>query len=368
MSEDNAVKAASNAQSRFEMNRDGAQPSLDIEALQQAQAADLQAKGEAEVKPEEVKPTAPETDSSFLDKKIKRKASDWDAMKTKHKTELAALQAQLEGLRNGSNSEFETLKKERDEYQQLLRQTNIERDPAFQQKFQTQIDTAIDWAKKAAGEHGEALSDLLKSPASSFRDAKIDELLGSLDSTSARRVQASLQHIEQTEIAKAAEIQSNLANWDQQQVELATQRDRETAEKNAMMQSNFEREMKTWEQEHFAYAKIEGDDEHNAKVEEAKQWAQKAISGELDPELMPKYALQFGATKMLYERLESLQGENESMRAEIEAIRNATPGDGVESTIEDSKMQGHFGQRDYDSRFISALEAAQKTDQQGKGW
>src|SRR5881394_3657329 len=219
----------------------------------------------------------------------------WDAMKSKHAEELGSVRSQLDQLKGelaaaksaGDPEEVKAIRQQLKQYQEILRDVAIERDPGFRSKYETQEKAAKEAAKLAAGEQGDKLEKLLGHPNSPWRDEQLNKLVEDLPAAAQRRVNAALQKLEQIDIDRSGEIAVRRQTFDEKQSAIMTQqKERETAQAQQMTVS-FDSTQKEWtkaETGHPLLVPIEGDKEHNERVGQLLALAKHTYMGELSAE------------------------------------------------------------------------------------
>jgi hypothetical protein len=273
--------------------------------------------------------------------KGEKASQQWDAMKAKHTEEVTQLRAQLDLLnkevstaRNGGTPEFETLRKERDKYKEILRDVAIERDPEFVQTFSTREKAAVDAATQAAGDKGDKLAKLLSAPNSPWRDEQINKLVEDLPASSQRRINAALSVIEQVDVERTAEVARRRATFNDKQSALMTQQKERDAVRQKEMKTAFDETTKQWRERNPFFQEKKGDDAHNAKVMESIRLAEAIYNGEMTAEetAMASYWAA-GGPRFLEGWQEALK-RAEKAEAALDKLRGVEPPGGKEGAAE----------------------------------
>jgi hypothetical protein len=299
----------------------------------------------------------------------------WDALKTKHAEETAALKiqidaakAELAAAKAAGSPDVENLKAELTKYREILRDVAIERDPEFKQRFSARQEAAINAAKIAAGEHAGKLESLLKLPSSQWRDEQINTIVDALPQSSQRRVNAALGVLEQIDVQRETEIAERRSTFDAKQSALmAGQKEQQTAVQKKM-QSAFDTTLKEWtdpQKGHPFFIKRDGDDEHNKAVDEDLGLAKAIFSGDLSPEELSSAAL----WAALGPRSLKIAQQERDLRIKAEKaldkLRGAQPGDGINGSPSgetDDESAPAPGSPEYLSWINKRLKEAQAVD------
>lgn len=338
---------------------------MDTSALKQAQAKDAATKsGKAAVDPDgtphgqdydpkegwdsiakqDAKPIVPNlpTQEEWRPKGEKA-GKQWDDLKAKHTTEAAALKAEVERTKaelaaardNGDPEEVKSIKAQLKQYQELIREVAIERDPGFKQKFEPREKTAIDAAKLAAGDKGAKLETLLKSPSSPWRDEQINAIKDELSDSSKMRIDSALRMLDQIDLEKQSEIAVQRSQFEHKHAATVSQQREQQAARMKEFSSSFESTLKEWTDPaagHPFLIERSGDEAYNKEVAASKALAsnlhQSFIKGEMEPADFAKAMLHVAvAERTLKASQEYLKRAEKAERA-LAKIRGAQPGDG----------------------------------------
>lgn len=299
----------------------------------------------------------------------------WDALKTKHAEETAALKIQLDQAKaeltaakaNGS-PDVENLKSELTKYREILRDVAIERDPEFKQRFAARQEAAINAAKIAAGEKSAKLEALLKSPSSQWRDEQINSLVEDLPASSQRRVNAALGILEQIDVQRETEIAERRATFDQKQSSLFTQQKEQQTKIQQDMVKTFDATLKEWtdpQKGHPFFIEREGDAEHNAGVKEGVALAKAIFSGDLTKEEIAAAALWAASGERLLKGWQSAMARADKAEKALDKLRGVQPGDGAVTQAhgsDDDESAPQPGTPQYLTWINSRLKQAQAED------
>lgn len=160
--------------------------------------------------------------------------------------EAAAFKAQLELAKADSDKfreqaealaklqpEFEATKKDRDEYQKIVKQLYIEHDPQFQTHFNQRVQAALVDAKEAVGPDLAAkVEQILSVPPSSYRDEQLEALTEGMSEFRRSSLVQAYADLKRTERERKAELAKSAENHAKLQ-EVQAQRAREAEERAA---------------------------------------------------------------------------------------------------------------------------------------
>lgn len=326
--------------------------SMDTSALKQAQAKDAATKaGKAAVDPDDETPAAPEAKPAVPNlptqeewrPKGEKAGKQWDDLKAKHTAELAPLKAEVERTKaelaaaraNGDPDEVKAIKQQLKEYQELIREVAIERDPGFKQKFEPREKMAIDAARLAAGDKGAKLETLLKLFPSPWRDEQINAIKDELSDSSKIRIENSLRMLDLIDLEKQSEIAVQRSQFEHKHAATVSQQREQQAARMKQFTSSFDAKLKEWtdpESGHPFMTDRAGDNTYNEEVAASKKLAgdlhQTLINGEMDPEDIAKAMLHVAvAERTLKASQEYLKRAEKAERA-LAKIRGVQPGDG----------------------------------------
>jgi len=151
-----------------------------------------------------------------------------DEIETKFKTaekELADLKAKLaDATKAPTADELEAMRKERDQYAEIVSRTALEADPRFKAAFDNKIESMTkDTLETLDAEAAPAIGAILKMPAGKERDNAMKEAVAELDDFSKGTLIANYQEIKRLEkgradeLAKAKDVKKQLEAYEQQQ-------------------------------------------------------------------------------------------------------------------------------------------------------
>lgn len=302
-------------------------------------------------------------------------AKHFDTLKQKHAAERAewearikATEAQLQAFQKNGHPEFETIKKERDQYKTILKDVAIERDPQFKTKYDTQTKVVVDAAKLAAGDHGDKLGKLLAYPNSPWRDEQISKLVEELPASAKRRVEAALLNLEQIDLARSTEIESARQTFDEKQSAIMTQQKEREAAMKANMGNVFEGIHKEWTSKHPFFQKKQGDSKediaYNTEVDQSIELARQIFMGEQSAEELAQAAFWAASGSRVLKGYMQVVKELEQANKALDRMRGVQPGDGRSGAvdIDDSPAAPPSGGTESLRYFGRGLQEAQRMD------
>jgi hypothetical protein len=382
MSEENATITTGEAISRVEKSGGEVAATFDADAFEAARAADnAESAGQAPAPSAQVE--SPQAVSAEVQdvgdvspgsprnpfEKAPNKAADWKALKANHAAEIAALRSEFESKVNTSQASDGDLAKERDLYRDQLRQVAIERDPEFNRKFEVQINSAIDGAKMVAGDRGEELGKLLKSPAGPWRNQKINELLADTDDMTKVSLMGALTTVTNLEFQKNSEVKASLDSWDQREAQQQGLMKSQQEEQKRNYETLFDKTLKEHQSEgklgNWLYKPQEGNTEHNASIAKSVDEAKLILRGEITPERAVELALNQGAYPRLVESFNTLLVERNALQEKLGEIQGGQPGIGLPGAAADGGATGApvVGTSEYSKYMANGIAAAQAADQ-----
>lgn len=310
--------------------------------------------------------------------RTEKAAQQWDSLKAKHaeevttiKTELERLKTELAAARANGSPDVAAIKKEAAELREILRDVAIERHPEFKQKFEPREKTAIEAAKLAAGDQGNKLEKLLKSPPGPWRDEQIEAITAELSKSSQIRVESAIRMLDQIDLEKQSEIASQRASFDLKQSELMTQRQSQVAETQKRMQADFEAVQKQWTDPasgHPFFIEREGDKEHNEGVKQSLELAKAIYGGELTPQEIAAAAFWASSGERVLKGWQAAISRAEKAERALDRLRGVQPGEGKPGQVNgsDADRAPAPGSPEYLRYMNAQLRAAQQKDS-GRG-
>lgn len=331
------------------------------------------------VKPPEWKPPVPQpADSDELanpPEGISDKGkSSWQkmrgkvtALETETKTEKAAREA-VEKERDGFKTELERLKtvgtpeevaalrKERDDFEQMVMQTNVELHPKFQSYFNGKFSTIEREVKAVAGDQSAAIMAIIQQPDGDNKRAALLDAIAALDPIAQQEVIQANAAYRRVAAERTAEVAKSRENFGK----LAEQNKAQAEQQQAQVKANGE---KLWKESLAKFSdekeglpvfrKIEGEEAWNAQVDENTKLVEQLMLGRNKPEQLAEAAFFSVYGRRAHALLGQAAAENAALRKQITDLQGASPAaPGGEKAIVDSGIppihdpgQGSWAQR-----------------------
>jgi len=359
--------------------------------LQKARSADSEAKGVKQGATPSEQRQAPEPRApgdkpklgdlpkpSEYEPKGREASTHWKELKQRHSSEvenltrtISQLQGDIKQAREiGTPEEVKGLKDELKQYRDILKDVAIERSPEFRAKYTTRESATMTAAKMAAGQQGERLETLLKTPASKWRDDQIQEITDGLGPSAQREVNAALGVLAQINIERQAEIASSRESFEQNSLLTQRQQQEQLEQVTAQRKSVFDDTLKEWTDPikgHPFFVERENDTEHNQGVREALAIAEEIYSGQMDPADMAKAAMWAASGERVLKSNQELLRRAEEAEAKVESLRGVEPGLGrSDHQAEEGDIPVTPGSPGHLRGWASGLEAAQQSDRAKK--
>lgn len=270
-----------------------------------------------------------------------RSAKEWDQFKQvrnenyrKRDERIAALEKELktreERLAGFTNAvdpkEHSSVREERDRLSEALRLAAVEKHPRFQAYYDGKLGAQVELAKKIVGpDNGAAIAALLKLPDDDYRNAQIEEFMGSLSPMAANRLGSIINSIDELRSERETEISRAREDYDK----AAARQQADQQASQAAIKANAEKLFSdTLEQ---ARAKMpmlqpkEGDAAWNQAVDQRVAAAKNILFGQENPDQLIRSALAAVSFPALLESHAALQAEHDKLVAQVAALRTATP-------------------------------------------
>lgn len=274
------------------------------------------------------------------EEKIPRTAQEWKkftakrdadiAERDKRITEIESVKTELEAklkaaAPNGEldklKGDLETLRKERDEYDERLKMVAVTQHPRFKQEFETRLNAQIELAKKIVPEEQkEAVERILSMPEGKFRDARIEELMETLSPVQTSRIGAILNSVTEINTAKQDIIAHSKEEYDKmtaaQQAQVKARQEATEKELKASLAKAGE---------HPFYKKTE-DAEWNKDVDARLKRAEELAHSTIPVAESTKIVLDHLALPVVQKQLDAAKAEVEKLKAQIADFTSANPG------------------------------------------
>lgn len=211
----------------------------------------------------------------------------------KARAEFNAQLAQRAKEREELAAELNNTKTELQKKEEFLERFYLEHDDRFKAKFDGVMEEAVSLGKRAAGrELAGKVESIFKMPAGEWRDQQFAELHASIESDLGKsRLMDAYNKLEETQserekaLANSRENRVKLKQLDEQNSLLAR------AEQKRLREALYADVLANGEQAFPDLKLIEGNDEHNARVNEDRQRLKDFVTGDLTPKDMGNLAL-----------------------------------------------------------------------------
>lgn len=202
---------------------------------------------------------------------------------------LQAAIAEIESLKKNGNTpaDYEQIKKERGEFEEIIKVSTVERHPDFIRYFSKKVEEATNLAVDIAGaDNKAAVEAALKMQDGPAKDAAIDEILSLLPQYKAVQLGAALAQFPAIE----RERQSELKKAPESYAKLEQQKAATAAEQTKQSQERMAADLKLAETaalELESFKEIEGNAEHNSQVANRKAFLKEFHSGNINEKMRP---------------------------------------------------------------------------------
>lgn len=241
-------------------------------------------------------------------------------------------QAELKALKAAGSAvpteEFESLRKEVEQYKDLIHKYKREEHPEFKSKYTKPLEDSIQTAKRLVpSEHHSRLDSLLRQPQSPERLDALEALLADIPS-STRQAEilriagktADLVTDRDAELATAKEWVKNT------EARTREQQRQETAKQQKFAQELFESTIRDAAEEIEFFRPKDGDEKHNATVTRRVNAAKELFMGENTPERFAAAACLAVFGREAAPLIANAQKEITRLQSELETLRNNRPG------------------------------------------
>lgn len=181
-------------------------------------------------------------------------------------------------------NDYEELKGKLSKHEEFMQKFYVEQSPQFQAAFDQKIAAGIEEAREVVGSaNADRVADLLSMPPSTKRDAEIDEITADLSPFRQAALVRAFQDVRKLqkeragELAKTAENYKNLKNVESQR---ATQ---EKLSRQEALEQAYKLTASESAKQTVHFRKIEGNDEHNARVDENEKMLKEFTTSDLSP-------------------------------------------------------------------------------------
>lgn len=192
--------------------------------------------------------------------------------------------ADIEELRK-SHDAFVKLAEEHKKLEEQLETINLERSPRFQNWWKTETQKHLKLAERVVPpDKRDAMAKLLMETPSQERDAKLDEIVEALPNTSKRIVTNAMEQLETLKMQREEALTRGSENFNKLQE--AERQERLLQEKRmAEVRDRLTNQALTKARAMSAFQPVQGDDAHNAEIQQREAFVRAAVEGKLDEDL-----------------------------------------------------------------------------------
>lgn len=241
---------------------------------------------------------------------LRRAVAAEDALKTFRTTAAEPYKQQLSALQA-----------ERDKYEAELARVALERSPKFQAEFQSQLSSITGKVSTLLPiDKQEAVSKLLAAPASDNRTSQLEKIMESLSPIKQRAFADAVVAYDAKVQERSDRISQSIQNWESDQQRAAAEREAKLAEARSIYGREHENMLKAFS--------IEGNQEHNTRVEQALAKARQSFEQDLPMSELAQITLKASLHPVITELAYKLSDRVGELEAEIARLRGSEPGVG----------------------------------------
>lgn len=249
-------------------------------------------------------------------------------LKTRVK-ELEAELGKLKGRTVGSSidpTEYETLKKSKQELEDQVQSIAIERSPKFQAWYRQEYETIREVAKGISSAHAAQIEKVLDLPSGKQRMAEVDKLTEELSTGQVTALNVALMDVDKLNYRKNDIVTKQRDAWISQQREAESQQKQAEEGRKKEWEKSFQDVYASAAENLPIYQEREGDEDWNKQVKQNLALAKRVFNGEdMTPTDLAKTALWAAAAPTLLRTLAATQQENAKLLKELEGFRGAMP-------------------------------------------
>lgn len=260
--------------------------------------------------------------------KVKEVAKTERTRAEKAEKALKDAQVQIEGLKKNGNApaDYEQIKKEREELDNIVRVSAVERHPKFKAYFDGKVASATALAVDIAGADNKvAVEAALKMHDGPAKDAAIDEILSVLPQYKAVQLGAALAQFPAIQRERDSELAKARESYDK----LETERTGQTAAQTKAREeatTKYIAEAEAAAAEFDGFKEIEGDAEHNTQVASRKQFIRDLATNKVSPEIAKMVPVMVGEYLHLKNSvMPKLAAQLEAFQKQLKELQGATP-------------------------------------------
>ena len=301
-----------------------------------------------ETPPAEPAPATDPNDPPLIQGKV---GESFAKLKQAQKERMAAKDAEIERLRADITQtpqtatvspQLEALQKERDsllaekeQWAAQIEKTNLAASPRFNAKYIPRVESALATIKDAAGDNADQLSQIAQVPPGPHRRQLIDNAIGELSIADQARIGTAIATLDQVNSEKNSELSNH-----KQTLENLTAQDRLAQAQASKVESlrldeTISRVLSHATKELEAFKEIEGDDAHNASIQETIAEVAMCLRGEAPADVIPYLPILAAEGNYLKtHKVPAMQAEIDSLKNTISKLTGSTasPADGVSTT------------------------------------
>jgi hypothetical protein len=246
-------------------------------------------------------------------------------------TELSTIKAEYEKAKTTpatapvDNTAIETMRKERDELVEQIRQLDVEKDPIIKQQFDTKLDSLRARAKTyVSPEQQDALDFALRIPEGPLRKARLKDIYDSLESYEAVQLATLVSRLDDVSADREAQVglmrskYGELQNW-RKENEIKVRKEFEGV---------FEQQVETMRRDPSMaiLQPIPGNDQHNKMVEGVLNAARSQYQGKLPADQLARNAVFSAMTPFIVQHAMNVTKELAEAQEKLKKIESASPG------------------------------------------
>jgi len=274
--------------------------------------------------PEPAEPAAEEKAESRSSKDFKLIKQERDEAR-KQLEEMGGKVSELE-LKTSSSEEYEQLKTQFDELNEVLSVSNLERHPKFKAQYVKPINDQIERATAyVPEEQRQELVKILKMPVSAKRADALDELTGELPASRQAYLQSAINRIDEVAHERDERLQESAASYEQLLADEKAGDEAKAAERNKALERSFGTMLREAQDNIPIYQLREGDEEWNTSVRERVNLAKRILMEQNSFEDAATAALWAASGGALVEQNAGLVEHNRRLQVEVNTLKGAEP-------------------------------------------
>lgn len=252
-----------------------------------------------EVKPEEEPiPASIKTPKAHEEFKALRVERDqWKAKVSKAEDMIKQADAELAKMREASKTvqipesvktELENTKKELEEYRTRLRQTDLEKDPQFENYFTGKLTHEMTQIKELAPAKFEDIQKLAMLPDSAYKTQALLEIYGEMDEITKDDIKTAVRNIRGINSERVQALSQHGEHLKQMQAQRAAQTEAQQKEASQKIAATKTAELAKAREHLSSFKPVEGDEAHNASIKEREAIVDAFFDGKLPPDQLGK--------------------------------------------------------------------------------